>query len=79
MSNSTAVGELPANQVCQQIVAQVPLAKSGQKARTKPSGIDALNRIVENDLIHRVSDDEYREKIKDVYGGPKGALLATAA
>ena len=38
-----------------------------------------LNRIVENDLIHRVSEDEYRDKIKDVYGGRKGALLATAS
>jgi ubiquinone/menaquinone biosynthesis C-methylase UbiE len=39
----------------------------------------AINRIVENDFIHRVSADEYRSKIKDVYGGPKGALLATAS
>jgi ubiquinone/menaquinone biosynthesis C-methylase UbiE len=39
----------------------------------------ALNRIVENDLIRRVSADEYREKVKEVYGGPQGALLATAS
>jgi hypothetical protein len=39
----------------------------------------AINRIVENDLIHRVSADEYRNKIKNVYGGRKGALLATAS
>ena len=39
----------------------------------------AINRIVENDLIHRVSADEYRSKIKDVYGGRKGALLATCS
>ena len=39
----------------------------------------AINRIVENDFIRRVSADEYRSKIKDVYGGPKGALLATAS
>jgi len=39
----------------------------------------AINRIVENNLIHRVSADEYRSKIKDVYGGRKGALLATAS
>ena len=38
-----------------------------------------LNRIVENDLIHRISEDEYRDKIKHVYGGRKGALLATAS
>jgi ubiquinone/menaquinone biosynthesis C-methylase UbiE len=38
-----------------------------------------LNRIVENDLIRRVNPDEYRERIKDVYGGPQGALLSTAS
>jgi len=30
-------------------------------------------------LIERVSSTEYREKVRDVYGGPKGALLATAS
>lgn len=39
----------------------------------------ALNQIVENDLIRRVSPDEYRAKIQDVYGGPKGAMLATCS
>jgi ubiquinone/menaquinone biosynthesis C-methylase UbiE len=38
-----------------------------------------INRVVEKDLIDRVSPDEYRDKIKDVYGGPQGALLATAS
>jgi ubiquinone/menaquinone biosynthesis C-methylase UbiE len=38
-----------------------------------------FNQIVENDLIHRVSEEEYRDKIKHVYGGRKGALLATAS
>jgi ubiquinone/menaquinone biosynthesis C-methylase UbiE len=38
-----------------------------------------LNRLVENDLIGRVSPDEYRQKIKSVYGGPQGAILATAS
>ena len=38
-----------------------------------------LKRVVENDLIQRVSPEEYREKVKDVYGGRQGALLATAS
>jgi ubiquinone/menaquinone biosynthesis C-methylase UbiE len=38
-----------------------------------------LNRIVENDLIRRVDADEYRAKVKDVYGGTQGALLSTAS
>jgi ubiquinone/menaquinone biosynthesis C-methylase UbiE len=45
----------------------------------KKRGIGALNRIVENDYIHRVTADEYRQKVKDVYGGPQGALLSTAS
>ena len=49
------------------------------ETKQKKRGIGALNRIVENDFIHRVSADEYREKIKDVYGGKQGALLATAS
>jgi ubiquinone/menaquinone biosynthesis C-methylase UbiE len=47
--------------------------------RKKKGGINVLNRIVENDFIHRVSADEYREKVKEVYGGPQGAFLATAS
>ena len=38
-----------------------------------------LHRLVENDLIRRVSYEQYREKVRDVYGGPQGALLATAS
>jgi ubiquinone/menaquinone biosynthesis C-methylase UbiE len=41
--------------------------------------VGVLNRIVENDLIGRVSPEEYREKVKDVYGGRQGAFLATAS
>ena len=39
----------------------------------------AINRIVENDLIHRLSYEEYRGKVRNVYGGPKGAMLATCS
>ena len=38
-----------------------------------------LNRLVENNLIQRVSYDEYRDKVRSVYGGPKGAMLATCS
>src|SRR4051794_22412074 len=47
--------------------------------KQKKRGMGALNRIVENDFIHRVSADEYLEKVKDVYGGRQGALLATCS
>ena len=38
-----------------------------------------FNRIVENDLIRQLSYEEYREKVRNVYGGPKGAMLATCS
>ena len=38
-----------------------------------------FQKFVENDLIRRVSYEEYREKVRDVYDGPQGALLATAS
>lgn len=56
--------------------------KSPRSARRQGrSAFDAksLKRIVEDDLIRRVSYDEYRAKVQNVYGGPKGALLATAS
>ncbi len=39
----------------------------------------AIVRLLENDLIKRVSYEQYREKVRDVYAGPQGALLATAS
>jgi ubiquinone/menaquinone biosynthesis C-methylase UbiE len=36
-------------------------------------------KLVENDLINRVSYEQYRDKVRDVYGGRQGALLATAS
>lgn len=36
-------------------------------------------KLVENDLINRVSYEQYRDKVRDVYGGPQGAFLATAS
>ena len=40
---------------------------------------EALHRLIENDLIRRVSADEYRNKVKRVYSGPKGAMLSTCS
>ncbi len=38
-----------------------------------------LNRLLEHRLIGRVSFEEYREKVRDVYDGPQGAMLATCS
>ena len=55
-----------------------PPRKRGTRAR-KAGRSGAINRLLENDLIRRVSYDEYRAKVKNVYGGPKGAMLATCS
>ncbi len=38
-----------------------------------------INRILENDLIRKVSFEEYRDKVRDVYDGPQGAMLAACS
>ncbi|MBI3839984.1 MAG: class I SAM-dependent methyltransferase [Planctomycetia bacterium] len=48
--------------------------KSGATRRKK-----IIHKLVENDLINRVSYEQYREKVRDVYGGPQGAILATCS
>jgi ubiquinone/menaquinone biosynthesis C-methylase UbiE len=48
--------------------------RAGSHARRK-----VFNRLVENRLIRRVSFEEYRDKVRDVYDGPKGAMLAACS
>ncbi|HMO85063.1 MAG TPA: class I SAM-dependent methyltransferase [Lacipirellulaceae bacterium] len=50
-----------------------------RRRRLDPQGRKSLHRLIENDLIQRVSFDEYRDKVQRVYGGPQGALLATCS
>ncbi len=38
-----------------------------------------IQRLVENKLIRQMSYEEYRDKVRDVYGGKQGAFLATAS
>jgi len=38
-----------------------------------------LRKFISGDLMWRFSEEEYRRKVKRVYGGPKGALLSTAS
>lgn len=35
--------------------------------------------MLESRLVRRVSYEEYREKVRDVYDGPRGAILATCS
>ncbi len=48
------------------------LAGSGSKRKV-------FNRLLEHRLIRRVSFEEYRDKVRDVYDGPKGAMLSTCS
>jgi len=51
--------------------------------KPRPRGVrvprKVFNRLVESRLINRVSYEQYREKVRDVYDGPQGALLATCS
>jgi len=38
-----------------------------------------VNRLIENRLFKTVSYEQYREKVRDVYDGPQGAILATCS
>lgn len=44
-------------------------------APRKKNVINQLNQLVENDFIKKVSFEEYRAKVRDVYDGPQGAML----
>ena len=60
-----------------------PHPPTPKKKNTSKGGrggvIGQFNRLVENDLIRQVSYPEYRNKVRNVYAGSKGALLATAS
>ena len=50
------------------------IARAGPRRKEK-----VLNRLLEHPLIRRVSFEEYREKVRHVYDGPQGAMLATCS
>jgi ubiquinone/menaquinone biosynthesis C-methylase UbiE len=50
-----------------------------RKREARPPRSRKLLKLLENDLINRVSYEEYRDKVRDVYGGRQGAMLATAS
>jgi len=56
-----------------------PHAKPQTGGRRRRGVFGRFNRLVENDLIRQVSYHEYRSRVRNVYAGSKGALLATAS
>ncbi|MEX0714860.1 MAG: class I SAM-dependent methyltransferase, partial [Pirellulales bacterium] len=61
------------------MITKVLLRRKKRRAASEPGKQNVLNKIVENDLIRRVSYEQYREKVRDVYDGPQGAILATCS
>ena len=57
------------------------IRKPPKRRRSQPRGKRGkkLNRLIENDLIRKVSQDAYRDKVKRVYSGPQGALLCAGS
>lgn len=59
------------------------VAKEHASRLKRPSGPGrqkkTLNQIIEHRLIKRVSFEEYREKVRNVYDGPQGAMLAACS
>jgi ubiquinone/menaquinone biosynthesis C-methylase UbiE len=61
------------------------MSKLGAPRRERPARSSTrekkkvLNQLLEDNLIRRVSFGEYRKKVRRVYDGPKGAMLATCS
>ena len=59
---------------------QTPLLpRRRRKKAGPPPRRRKILKLLENDLINRVSYEQYRDKVRDVYGGRLGAFLATAS
>lgn len=57
----------------------MPSALKSPAGKSRRDRRKVVNRLVENNLIRRVSYREYRDKVRHVYSGPQGALLATCS
>ena len=55
------------------------LPRRRRKKAGPPRRRRKILKLLENDLINRVSYEQYRDKVRDVYGGRLGAFLATAS
>ena len=53
--------------------------RSSKPSPPKKHRKKSFQKLVECDLMRRVSYEEYRDKVRDVYSGPQGALLAACS
>ncbi len=59
---------------------KTPRARSWRKSRrVDRKKRSVFNRLLESDLIRRLDYQDYRAKVRHVYAGPRGALLATCS
>jgi ubiquinone/menaquinone biosynthesis C-methylase UbiE len=49
------------------------------RSATRRDGKSVINRLLESNLIQRLSYEDYRAKVRGVYAGPRGAFLATCS
>ncbi len=60
----------------------MPISRPRPKDRLKdrsPRRPKLMNRLLEHSLIRRVSFERYRRKVRNVYDGPQGAILAACS
>ncbi|MBN1908467.1 MAG: class I SAM-dependent methyltransferase [Pirellulales bacterium] len=50
-----------------------------RKAKKSSLRRNVINRLIEHPLIREVSYEKYRDKVRGVYDGPQGAILATCS
>ncbi len=58
------------------IVRPRPTDRPKDRSQRRPK---LINRLLEHSLIRRVSFERYRRKVRDVYDGPQGAILAACS
>ena len=54
-----------------------PHRRATRRAARPPGKV--LNELLEHKLIREVSYEKYRDKVRDVYDGPQGAMLAACS
>lgn len=55
------------------------ISRPGSRTATGPKQKKIINQLIERKLMEEVSFEKYRDKVRDVYDGPQGALLATCS
>lgn len=61
------------------LLAKLATVRRARRDRDCRKERNVFNRLLEDPTINRVSYEEYRRKVRDVYDGPQGAMLATCS